>query len=103
MSETASWLEHDFTVYRHGDDWNEVAGLYIFAAPDLIDGGWLPLYIGQALSFAERLPNHENWPEAAILGATHIHVRVEPDESLRLDLERRLIRAYQPHLNVQMK
>ena len=103
MGGTARWLDHDFTVYGHGEDWSEVAGLYIFAALDPAAEAWLPLWIGQALSFAERLPNHERWPEAKILGATHIHARVEPDESRRLALEAQLIRHYQPHLNVQSK
>ena len=103
MDDTADWLNHEFTVYRHDDDWHEVAGLYIFASWDSTDESWFPLYVGQALSFAERLPNHEKWPEAEILGAAYIHVRVEPDESRRAALEKKLIQHYQPHLNVQMK
>ena len=38
-----------------------------------------------------------------MLGATHVHARVEPDESRRLALEKELIQYYQPHLNVQLK
>ena len=103
MSDPIQWLDHDFAVCQPGDDWNEVAGLYIFAALDSAAEAWIPLWIGQALSFAERLPNHEKWPEAEMLGATHVHARVEPDESRRLALEKELIQYYQPHLNVQLK
>ena len=102
MSDTARWLDHEFTIYTNDTDWNAVAGLYIFAGENS-KGQWFPLYIGQTESLAERLPNHEDWPEAEILAATHIHARVEADESRRLALEAQLIQHYQPHLNVQMK
>ena len=107
MSDKVVWLGHEFTVYDPEiTDWHEVGGLYIFAG--LVSGEqgkslWRPFYIGQTQNFAERLPTHEDWPEAELLGATHIHARVESDESRRLALEKELIQYYQPHLNVQLK
>ena len=56
MDIKVKWLEHEFTVHRHGADWHNVAGLYIFSGKDPKDNKWFPLYIGQALSLSERLP-----------------------------------------------
>ena len=102
--ETATWLDSTFTVYDTGATWNDVAGVYIFASLRRDQHGnqrWYAYYIGQTQSFRDRIPNHEEWPEAARLGATHIHARVETSEDTRLDLERRLIQANQPPLNEQ--
>ena len=64
---------------------------------------WTALYVGQTESLAARLPTHERWLEATRLGATHIHVRVEPLAMLRAAMEQQLIQTYQPRLNVQGK
>ena len=100
MPDTVKWLNWEFEVHEHSADWNEVAGLYIFAGLNS-EGRWLALYIGSTESLAERLPNHPKWPEAVRLGATHIHARVEQHKETRLALEQELIQACQPPLNVQ--
>ena len=44
-STVVRWLSHEFTVYEHSADWNEVPGLYIFA--ELLSGAeeWIaPLH-----------------------------------------------------------
>ena len=73
-STVVRWLSHEFTVYEHSADWNEVPGLYIFA--ELLSGAeeWIAHYIGQTDSLRTRLPTHEDWPVAEQLGATHVHV-----------------------------
>ena len=63
MSDTVDWEGYEFTVYSHDAGWYEVAGLYIFAGQES-NGNWYPLYIGQAVSLAERIPTHENWSAA---------------------------------------
>ena len=103
MDIKVKWLEHEFTVHRHGADWHNVAGLYIFSGKDPKDNKWFPLYIGQALSLSERLPAHEKWSAAVRLGATHVHAMVVPLATRRDLIERQLIQSFQPSLNRQLK
>jgi excinuclease UvrABC nuclease subunit len=102
MSDKVTWLTHEFSVHQHGENWNAVAGLYIFAAMNS-EGRWFPLYVGQAESLAERIPTHERWQEAVRLGATHVHARVVANGMMRDSLETELIQVFQPRLNVQKK
>lgn len=102
MSNKALWLIHEFSVHDHDTDWNEVAGVYIFAGVNS-EGKWSPLYIGQAESLAARLPTHERWLEAVRLGATHVHAMTVTNAALRVEIESNLIQSYQPRLNVQLK
>ena len=106
MGESANWLDLDFTIHLHDADWSEVAGLYIFAGRAKDDRGtlvWRPFYIGQCQSFAGYIPTHRKWPEAAQLGATHVHALTESDPAKRDLVEANLIRHYQPRLNVQLR
>jgi hypothetical protein len=100
MADTVTWGAHQFGVYQHGASWSAVAGLDIFAGKNS-EGRWVALYIGQAESLAERLPTHERWSEAARLGATHVHAKVESLAATRDAVERQLIQAFQPRLNTQ--
>lgn len=102
MSDKVTWLDHEFSVHQHGENWNAVAGLYIFSGLNS-ERLWVPYYIGQAESFDTRLPTHERWQEAARLGATHVHAMVVPLQANRDSIEKALIQAYQPPLNVQLK
>lgn len=106
MDGTARWLEWDFGVYEHDVNWPAIPGLYVFAAPASggpADHPWRAVYVGQTTSFASRLPTHENWPEAVQLGATHIHARREDEEDMREAIERRLVEALQPPMNVFLR
>ena len=99
-----SWLNYDFEVHDPAEArWNEVPGLYVFARWDSGAQLWRPQYIGQARSLANRLPTHEKWPEAEQLGSTHIHARVEQDAQQRGAIERELIQAFKPPLNVRFR
>ena len=100
------WLVYEFEVYQHDGKWSEVSGLYIFSGlpPSLLGSAqWRPLYIGQTQDFSARIPTHPSWPEAVRLGATHVHARVELEAKQRALIERALIDAYHPPLNVQLK
>jgi len=100
---TVVWLSWQFEYWRPDAPWADVAGVYIFAGLNE-RRQWVPLYIGQAISFRDRpLANHEVWAAAARLGATHIHVRVVSRQAERDEVEARLIRYYQPRLNTQLK
>ena len=95
-----SWGGYEFNVYDPAvTNWNDVPGVYIFAGLDNAKLWWYAKYIGQTISFQNRISSHERWSEAAGLGATHVHARVVHDASQRIALEDALIRAYQPPLN----
>lgn len=102
MSDKVTWLTHEFEVNLHSANWKAIAGVYIFCfiTPQ---NKWRPLYVGQAESLAERIPNHERWLEAQCLGATHVHAVAVPTAAMRDDLEQKLIHAFQPQMNQQLR
>lgn len=101
MANTVRWLDVEFLVYPiHGATWNHVPGVYIFAGQRWPGGNWYPIYVGKTESFANRLPDHERETEALRMGATAVHARGVQLEADRSALERRLIEAYQPELNI---
>ena len=103
---TVTWSGHEFTVCEHGADWSAVSGLYIFAGlgTNLLGTPlWQAFYVGQCQSFAERIPTHEKWLAALLLGATHVHAKTVLLADERAALERELVQAYQPSLNVQLR
>jgi excinuclease UvrABC nuclease subunit len=102
MADMVRWITHDCEVNQHGANWNDVPGIYIFAGVNSAQK-WYPLYVGQAKSLAERLPNHEKWPAALLLGATHVHAMVVQDESARCSIEQELIHTFQPRLNTHYR
>lgn len=106
VRETFNWDGYVFDVCHHHDNWPEVPGLYIFAGVRSESQGirqWQALYVGETQDFSARIPNHENWPAAVRLGATHVHARVEPDREVREAIESYLIKVFQPPLNVQLR
>jgi excinuclease UvrABC nuclease subunit len=103
MNSQSAWGIHVFTIYDPDlTSWNEVAGIYIFCGVSP-QNYWMPLYIGQADSFRTRIPGHEQWTPAQRLGAIRIHAMVVALAENRDRIERELIRAYQPALNVHHK
>jgi len=97
---TALWLSKEFSVHSKDANWSNVGGVYVFAGVNA-QNQWRAIYIGQAASFAERIPSHERWTEAARAGATHVHARTVPSASDRDALEQSLISTYKPSLNTQ--
>ena len=102
MSNTVSWSGYPFGVYNHGADWSHNGGIYIFCGVNP-QNQWVALYIGQADSFRNRIPQHEQWNQAVRLGATHVHAMAVQQASTRDAIERQLIQSHQPYLNVQHK
>jgi excinuclease UvrABC nuclease subunit len=96
------WSSYEFGVYTPTTTWNSVSGIYIFSGLDA-NNRWVALYIGQANSFAERLPGHERWSDAKQLGATHIHAMVVSTQEMRDKIEALLIQNFQPRLNSQLR
>jgi excinuclease UvrABC nuclease subunit len=91
----------EFKVYTQDANWNNVAGLYIFAYHD--GQYWRALYVGQADDFSSRLPSHERLEEAVQYGATHIHALAVQQAAKRDQWERMLIQHLQPSMNVQCR
>lgn len=98
MKEQCQWLNHDLWVHPKGTNWASKPGVYVFAAKNP-HGQWFPVYIGQADSLSDRIPNHERWDEAVRHGATHVHAMVVSSQVERDRIEAALIAAYQPNLN----
>ena len=94
-------MDHAFHVYEGipGTGWFDVLGVYIFARFNASTRLWYAVYIGETVSFANRLPGHERGEEAVLAGATHVHSRVVREERMRVALQDRLIEYFQPELN----
>lgn len=86
-----SWLSYEFSVHELNVTWSHVGAVYLFCGVKQPENQWIPLYVGRADDLADRLSTHERWPEAVQLGAN------------RERIERELIQAYQPQLNVQLR
>jgi excinuclease UvrABC nuclease subunit len=102
MNKNVNWLEFKFGVHQHEDVWSSLGGIYIFCGLN-IQRAWYPFYIGQAASFRDRLQSHEQWLPAKKLGATHVHAMAVPNKNQRDEIEKKLIQAFKPSLNTQLK
>ncbi len=85
-------------IYSQDGVWNRLAGLYIFACIR-DETHWRALYVGQTDDFGSRIPSHERWTEAVLLGATHVHAAVVSNQADRNMLEAMLIQNLQPPMN----
>jgi hypothetical protein len=108
MPNIANWISPageviSFHIYSYTDDWNDVGGIYLMCKFDTLQKLWIPIYIGQAGSFKDRIPNHEQWHPSVRLGAQKVLAVVEPSQSKRDALERMLIQRLNPPLNTQLK
>lgn len=101
-NQTCHWNGTNFQILPQDAQWEDVAGVYIFAGKNR-DHKWVALYVGQAKSFANRIPFHERWDDAARAGATHVHACVVPAQTNRDQLESSLIATFQPSLNTQLR
>jgi hypothetical protein len=98
------WPGNSGKTYRYWgasftDAFKDEGGNYIFVRP-VPTGGYLPVYIGQADSLKNRLPNHERLADAKRAGATDVMTHTTPGgEADRLEEERDLIQRWNPALN----
>ena len=102
MSSTVIWGSYTFNVHVPNTNFNDVAGIYIFTGLNQ-KNLWVPLYIGQASSLANRLSGHEQWAPAVRLGATHVHAMAVSRQGDRDIIEQFMIKQWQPPLNSQLK
>jgi len=95
----ATWGGCNFCVYSANASWSAVPGVYVLARQD-DHGEWKAVYIGQTPSLLADPPGNKEWFTAQVMGATHIHARVEWDDDKRKALAKELIHAYLPSMNI---
>jgi hypothetical protein len=89
---------YEFSPHMYASGWADVGGIYLFAAR-LKSGDWNPLFIGHSDSFECAIPNHEKWPWAVLLGATHVLACAVTAPAKRLSVETEMIARLKPPLN----
>lgn len=100
------WPGQSGKTYRYWssaftDTFKDAGGNYMFVK-QLANGNYLPVYIGQADSLKNRLPNHDRLEEAKRAGATFLMTHTTPaGEAARLAEEKDLIQRWNPVLNTQ--
>ena len=100
MTNTVTWLSFEFSVLTMDAAWNDIGGVYIFAALDVTT--WYPIYVGAADSFKARMSaSHEKWTAACQLEATYVHAMGVPQEAQRVAIAQELIEKFQPPLNIR--
>jgi len=102
MSDKINWLDAEFTIGDLNTKWKDIPGIYIFCSINA-QNQWTPIYVGQASSLHDRISSHDRLDEARRLGCKSIHAKVVENQAQRDLLEKRLIQAFQPPLNTQLK
>jgi hypothetical protein len=95
---------YTFEIYPVNQKFNSVAAIYIFAKMTTDTTGvsrYLPIYIGQTDSLADRIPTHEKWLCARFNGANTICVLRDDSMQSRLYKETDLRAAWNTPCNDQ--
>jgi hypothetical protein len=100
--DTVKYGGYTFHVYSKETTWNDVPGVYMFSSINE-RGRWVPCYIGQCDSFADRIPDHERWEDAQTFGATHVLATKVDRQAARDALEQQAIADLQPPLNTHYR
>ncbi|MBL8544688.1 MAG: hypothetical protein JNJ63_12850 [Hyphomonadaceae bacterium] len=90
---------HRFTVHRPDAHFASAPAVYCFARPGPGGRGWTPLFLSRTGDLSKRLAAHEQWPEAQLLGATHILVCDHDERDAREYVESDLAQALKPVMN----
>ena len=90
---------HRFSVHRPQEQFAAQAAVYCFARPGPGGRGWTPLFLSRTGNLSTRLASHEQWPEAQLLGATHILVHQHDERDAREYVEADLASALKPVMN----
>lgn len=90
---------HRFAVHRPSDAFEAAPAVYGFARPGPAGRGWIPLFISRTGNLSKRLASHEQWPEAQLLGATHILVCQHDERDAREYVEADLAASLKPVMN----
>ena len=95
----ASGRLHRFSAHRPSETFGETAAVYCFARPGPNGRGWTPLFLSRTGNLSKRLASHEHWPEAQLLGATHVLVHQRDERDVREFVEADLAAALKPVMN----
>lgn len=90
---------HRFIAHRPNEMFSEVSAVYCFARPGPNGRGWTPLFMSRTANLSKRLASHEQWPEAQLLGATHVLVLQRDERDAREFVEADLVAALKPVMN----
>lgn len=90
---------HRFDVCRPDAEFEFSPAIYCFARPGLAGRGWVPLFLSRTANLGKRLASHEQWPQAQLLGATHILVCQHDERDAREYVEADLAQALKPVMN----
>ncbi len=95
----ASGRVHRFTAHRPEELFPHQPAVYCFARPARAGRGWTPLFLSRTGDLAKRLAAHESWPEARLLGATHVLIHQREERDAREFVEADLFSALKPIMN----
>lgn len=103
MPEKVVWtvragLAITFEVRGQDSPWDEAPGLFLFCKKGP-DGGYLPVYVGQAEDKGACPAGHPKWGPAWALGATVVLAAPIRKREDREAWVRMLVREYRPELN----
>jgi hypothetical protein len=90
---------HRFRVHRPHEEFATGAAVYCFARPGPAGRGWTPLFLSRTGNLAKRLAGHEQWPEAQLLGATHVLICQHDERDAREYVEADLAQGLRPVMN----
>lgn len=90
---------HRFDICRPDAAFASQPAVYCFARPGVGGRGWVPLFLSRTANLAKRLACHEQWPEAQLLGATHVLVCQHDERDAREYVEADLAQALRPVMN----
>ena len=90
---------HRFDVRKPSEAFEAGPAVYCFARPGPAGRGWTPLFMSRTGNLSKRLAAHEQWPEAQLLGATHILVCQHDERDAREYVEADLCAALKPVMN----
>ena len=93
---------HRFSAHRPHEQFAAGPAVYCFARPGPGGRGWTPLFLSRTGNLAKRLASHEQWPEAQLLGATHILICEHDERDAREYVEADLAQSIKPVMNSPM-
>ena len=103
MARTCKWVgdsgkEYIYNIHSIDTDWGDVPGNYIFTK-ETSPRVWEAVYIGETVSFKDRLHNHNELPCIQRNKGTHIHNHINRDDDARLEEEADLLANYSTPCN----
>jgi hypothetical protein len=95
----ASGRLHRFSAHHPNEKFPATAAVYAFARPTVGGQGWAPVFLSRTANLGARMERHERWPEAQMLGATHVLVHQREERDAREFVEADLLDSLKPLLN----